>query len=54
MSLGEFNLIEKYFTANDSGEGIALGIGDDCALINIPLNTSLAVTTDTLNEGIHF
>ena len=54
VSLGEFNLIEKYFTANDSGEGIALGIGDDCALINIPLNTSLAVTTDTLNEGIHF
>lgn len=54
MSLGEFNLINKYFTAHDSGEGIALGIGDDCALLSIPQDCTLAITTDTLNEGIHF
>ncbi len=54
MAISEFELINKYFTSNDRGEGISLGIGDDCALINIPQNFELAITTDTQNEGIHF
>lgn len=54
MSLGEFELIKKYFCQNDRGTGIELGIGDDCALLNIPENKTLAVTTDTQIEGIHF
>lgn len=33
---------------------MSLGIGDDCALLSIPQGMELAVTTDTLNEGIHF
>ncbi len=54
MALSEFDIIKKYFTSFDSGEGISLGIGDDCALIDIPQGYDLAVTTDTQNEGIHF
>lgn len=54
MSLGEFELIKKYFCQNDRGTGIELGIGDDCALLNLPENKTLAVTTDTQIEGIHF
>ena len=54
MAISEFELIKKYFTSNDRGEGISLGIGDDCALISIPSEYELAITTDTQNEGIHF
>ncbi|CAH9049485.1 Thiamine-monophosphate kinase [Pseudoalteromonas sp. CIP111854] len=51
----EFELINRYFT----GRGIArrdvdLGIGDDCALVRVPESCQLAVTTDTLVEGVHF
>ena len=54
MSLSEFELINKYFTAFDSGEGVFLGVGDDCALIDIPSNKHLAITTDTQIENVHF
>ena len=54
MSLSEFELIKKYFCQNDRGTGIELGIGDDCALLNLPENKTLAITTDTQIEGIHF
>src|SRR5574344_188348 len=54
MAISEFELIKKYFTSFDGGEGISLGIGDDCALINVPSDYELAITTDTQNEGIHF
>lgn len=54
MALGEFELIAKYFTQHDRGEHVALGIGDDCALVGSKEGHELAITTDTLNEGIHF
>lgn len=31
-----------------------LGVGDDCALLRPPPGKELAVTTDTLVEGVHF
>ncbi|MFY8274153.1 thiamine-phosphate kinase [Pseudoalteromonas sp. SSDWG2] len=51
----EFELINRYF----KGRGITrrdvnVGIGDDCALVTIPENSQLAVTTDTMVEGVHF
>jgi thiamine-monophosphate kinase len=55
MALSEFHLIEKYFTASDAGrEDVRLGVGDDCALLRPPPGMELAVTTDTLVEGVHF
>jgi thiamine-monophosphate kinase len=55
--MGEFELIRKYFAAApcaQGGEGIALGIGDDCALLALPTGEQLAISTDTLVAGVHF
>ncbi len=50
--LGEFALIAKYFAGHDTGKGVRLGVGDDCALLHS--KAPLALTTDTLVEGSHF
>ncbi len=50
--LGEFELIEKYF--NRAPRRAALGVGDDCALIDVELGMRLAVSSDMLVEGRHF
>ncbi|NOU52572.1 thiamine-phosphate kinase [Pseudoalteromonas sp. JBTF-M23] len=51
----EFELINRYFTGRGiSRRDVDLGIGDDCALVNVPENCQLAITTDTLVEGVHF
>lgn len=53
--MGEFDLIRKYFSRDDGMHaGIELGIGDDCALISVPSDHVLAVSTDTFLEGTHF
>lgn len=51
----EFDLIDRYFNRRSQNrDGVVLGIGDDSALLKPPANTYLAVSTDTLVEGIHF
>ena len=50
----EFGLIEKYFTYESERDDVALGVGDDCALLNPPKDSQLAVTVDTLISGVHF
>ena len=52
MSLGEFDLIAKYFTR--AVKRAALGVGDDCALFATSLGMQLAVSSDMLVEGRHF
>lgn len=55
--MNEFELIQHFFTRSacaQGGENISLGIGDDCALLQIPAGQSCAVSTDTLVSGIHF
>lgn len=57
MALAEFELISRYFANNDIAfpqAGLALGIGDDCALLELAQGYQLAVSMDTLNEGVHF
>ncbi len=55
MSLSEFGLIEQYFSLPIMNDSVnRLGIGDDCALISVPKGFQLAITTDTMVEGIHF
>lgn len=56
MSLGEFDLIAKYFVRPD-GVGprrAAVGNGDDCAVLAPAAGMQLAVSTDTMVEGRHF
>lgn len=52
MSLGEFDLIAKYFTRTVTRA--ALGVGDDCALFATSPGMQLAVSSDMLVEGRHF
>ncbi len=52
MALGEFDLIQKYFTR--AVQRAALGVGDDCALFAPSPGMQLAVSSDMLVEGRHF
>jgi thiamine-monophosphate kinase len=55
MTLSEFDLIKRYFSGGlYQREDVTLGIGDDCALLQVPAGQELAVTIDTLVEGVHF
>ncbi|MDO9358468.1 MAG: thiamine-phosphate kinase [Polaromonas sp.] len=50
--MGEFDLIAKYFTRPTPRA--ALGIGDDCALLQPADGMQLAISTDMLVAGRHF
>jgi thiamine-monophosphate kinase len=57
--VGEFDLIDRYFkrasqSAPPGVAGVALGIGDDCALLQPRPGTQLAISSDMLVEGRHF
>ncbi|MED5621519.1 thiamine-phosphate kinase [Ideonella sp. BN130291] len=52
MSIGEFDLIAKYFER--PVRQAVLGIGDDCALLQPTPGMQLAISTDALVEGRHF
>ena len=55
--MNEFELIQHFFTRSacaQGGENIPLGIGDDCALLQIPTGHYCAVSTDSLVSGVHF
>lgn len=50
--MGEFDLIARYFTRPTARA--ALGVGDDCALLQPTPGTQLAISSDMLVEGRHF
>ena len=56
--MGEFDLIERYFKvparAMRPNDNVALGIGDDCALLQPAAGMQLAISSDMLVEGRHF
>ena len=62
--MGEFDLIERFFRqkaaaalaaqASSAPNSVALGIGDDCALLQPAPGMQLAISTDLLVEGRHF
>jgi len=54
--MGEFELIDRFFRrrGRTAGPGVALGIGDDCALLAPTPGMQLAVSSDLLVEGRHF
>lgn len=57
-SLGEFELIRRYFTrpppADGTGGGVILGVGDDAAVLRVPDGEDLVAAVDSLVEGRHF
>lgn len=54
MSLGEFDIIERFFAAHASRADVRLGIGDDAAVMDAPADQKLVLAMDTLVEGVHF
>ena len=48
----EFDLIARYFTR--PAKQAAVGVGDDCALVNPSPGMQLAISSDMLVEGRHF
>ena len=50
----EFDIIKKYFTFEALRDDVVLAGGDDCAIVSLPENKQLLLTTDTLISGVHF
>ncbi|RBC55065.1 AIR synthase related protein, partial [Xanthomonas oryzae] len=50
----EFDLIARLRVRIAARADVPLGIGDDAALLHPPAGEQLAITTDTLNAGVHF
>lgn len=55
MSSSEFSIIDEFFSIQSAFDyPPVVGIGDDCAVLDVPSDKQLAVTTDTLVESVHF
>ena len=50
---GEFQIIERFFTHENFGAWASKGVGDDCAIIDMPAGR-IAVTADMMAIGTHF
>jgi thiamine-monophosphate kinase len=54
VPLGEKTLISRIRRGVPRGRGVITGIGDDCAVLRIPVGHQVLVTTDFTIEGVHF
>lgn len=53
--MDEFEIIRTFFATQPvTRADVALGIGDDAALLRVPAGQELVATTDTLVAGVHF
>ncbi|MCP5067810.1 MAG: thiamine-phosphate kinase [bacterium] len=54
--MGEFGLIQRIerLARHIHGSAVALGIGDDAALLRAKAGEDIAVTSDAFVEGVHF
>lgn len=53
--MGEFELIQRCFAeAGRKRADVAIGIGDDGAVVQVREGCDLVITTDSMVEGIHF
>jgi thiamine-monophosphate kinase len=50
--IGEFGIIERFFTRPAARADVVLGVGDDAAVLDV--RGLAAVTVDTLVAGVHF
>ena len=55
MPISEFDLIREYFSRRISvRDDVIIGIGDDAAILQPPAGMALAISMDTLVDGVHF
>lgn len=52
--MDEFDIIRRYFLDALMPDYVSTGPGDDCAVLSVPADQSLCVSTDTLLVGVHF
>lgn len=52
--MNEFELIDHFFKRSTSHPLIKLGVGDDCAIIDVPADQELVFSMDTLVADVHF
>jgi len=52
----EYDIIKKHFINHHeaSDESVVLGIGDDAAVVDVPADKQLVVSTDTSTQHVHF
>ena len=55
MSLSEFDIIRRYFSAAGARRAdVAVGVGDDAAVVEVPPGQQLVLAMDSLVSGVHF
>lgn len=52
--MNEFELIERFFTHIHHASGVVLGVGDDGAVLDVPVGEQLVAVMDTQVAGRHF
>lgn len=52
--MGEFELIQRYFTPASYASDVLLGVGDDAAVVDVPAGYRLVSAVDTIVAGVHF
>ncbi|MBL4679292.1 MAG: thiamine-phosphate kinase [Pseudomonadales bacterium] len=52
----EFEIIRRFFSGKITlqKDHVVIGPGDDCAVVRVPNNFELCLSTDTFIEGVHF
>lgn len=55
QALSEFDIIRRYFSAAGARRAdVAIGVGDDAAIVEVPADRQLVLAIDTLVSGVHF
>src|SRR3569832_2958153 len=55
QALSEFDIIRRYFSAAGARRAdVAIGVGDDAAIVEVPADRQLVLAMDTLVSGVHF
>jgi thiamine-monophosphate kinase len=52
--MGEFDLITNYFSRHSKRGDVLLGVGDDAAVVQVPVDRRLVAAVDTIVAGVHF
>ena len=54
MTIGEFSVIERFFSGMDAGAAVRLGVGDDAAVLSVPQGHVLHTSIDTAASNYLF